>query len=210
MINLDSFFSFGILRLKRVCQGLKHLRRMTMKKSIKILLASLVIFTCGAVSAFAAPLDYESAVGVSFLTTFDSMAIGGLQYQRWISDKFGIQTEGAIMYQPDSYNNMLDYNINVEFQYKLFETPMGAKNATILYGWILAGHRGFQDKDYNDATQKWTKQKFKADAVAGIGFGFDVMLLNHISIPFNFGLVGEFPNDSAAGFCLGSGVRYRF
>lgn len=178
-----------------------------MKKGIKILLASLAIFACGAVSAFAAPLDYESAVGVSILSTLDNISIGGLQYQKWITDKIGFQTEGSIVYQPN-YN--LDYNVAVELQYKLFETPMGTKNATILYAWFLAGHRGFQETDYDYATNTRTKQKFNADAIAGIGFGFDVMLLNHISIPFNFGIVGEFPNDCAAGFCLGSGVRYRF
>lgn len=178
-----------------------------MKKGIKILLASLAIFACGAVSAFAAPLDYESAVGVSVLSTFDTVTVGGLQYQRWFSDKFGFQAEGSIFYEP---NSNLDYNVSVEFQYKLFETPMGTKNATILYGWVLAGHRGFQETYYNSETNKTIKQKFNADVIAGVGFGFDVMLLNHISIPFNFGIVGEFPNKPAAGFCLGSGVRYRF
>ncbi len=178
-----------------------------MKKGIKILLASLAIFACGTVSAFAAPLDYESAVGVSILTTFETVNVGGLQYQRWINDKFGFQVEGSIFYEPD-YD--FDYNIAAEFQYKLFETPMGTKNATILYGWVLAGHRGFQNTSYDYVTDVRTKDKFMADALLGVGFGFDVMLLNHISIPFNFGIVGEFPNKPAAGFCLGSGVRYRF
>jgi len=60
-------------------------------------------------------------------------------------------------------------------------------------------------------TADYTKDSgLLADAMLGIGFGFDFMLFDHISIPLQFGFEGEFPNEISAGFCIGTGIRYRF
>lgn|SRR5574344_718873 len=185
-----------------------------MKKLGKVLMMMCILTSFGVVSAFANPIDSDNAIGVFIMGTTES-SVYGLQYQHWFNDKIGMQMEGAAYYNPDVYyGKELQYNISAEFQYKLYETALGERSATNLYAWLLAGHHGYianeSTYDAGTGTNVYTSTGFCANAIVGLGFGFDIMFLNHISIPVQFGFMGEFPNDPTIGFAFGSGLRYRF
>jgi len=177
-----------------------------MKKNSIALFLVTVLFSC--VSLYANPVDANSAVGVTAMGTTRA-GVYGLQYQHWFNNRFGMQTEGFAYYNPDS-NEELNYLICGEFLIKLYETQLTERSASNLFVWILAGHRGYSEKEYDYNTGKTLYSGFCPDALAGVGFGFDIMFLNHISFPVQFGFLGEFPYDTSVGFSLGTGIRYRF
>lgn len=194
-----------------------------MRKSLKLLAVTAVLALCGLHSLSATPLDFKNSVGVYGL--FNTPVVG-IQYQRWCTDRIGFQTTGFVQYdQSDPVVNIqnddgFSFSISGEFHLKLFETPFGTKSASVLYAWFLGGYHGFSDARYVEPEGEWDTPGyiagyyeptgFKSNAVLGIGFGFDIMFLNHLSIPIQFGFSGEFPNQTQAGFCFGTGVRYRF
>lgn len=185
-----------------------------MKKFRRLLCVAAVLLV-GTVAASADPLDFKNAVGVFLLGNVSATepAVRGIQYQRWLTDRWGFQTEGFITYNRESYADhspSYDFSFSAEPLLKLYETPKGYRFASTLYAWGLVGYHGFNDLEYNNTIEQYEDTGFQSDVMLGIGFGFDVMLLNHISIPFQFGFEGEFPNDVSAGFCLGVGVRYKF
>ena len=162
------------------------------------------------------PLDFKNAVGVFILgnVSSDEPGVKGIQYQRWCTDKLGFQTEGFVTYG-NRYDDIsaYDFSLDAELLLKLYETPKGFRFASTLYAWGLVGIHGFnqisyvEDKNAGQYNYKYINEGFRSDVMLGIGFGFDVMMLNHISIPFQFGFEGEFPNATSAGFCLGTGLR---
>lgn len=187
-----------------------------MKKLRKLFCVATVLLACTA-AASADPLDFKNAVGVFLLgnVSADEPAVRGLQYQRWVNDRFGFQTEGFVTYDKSYYNiPTYDFSVSAEPLIKLFESPKGYRFASTLYAWGLVGIHGFnkENSTYDEATGSYiySDSGLQANCMLGIGFGFDVMMLNHISIPFQFGFEGEFPKDISAGFCLGMGVRYKF
>ena len=190
-------------------------------KKFKILVCMTVLLS-GLSALCADPLDFKNAVGVFLLGNISTTPhVKGLQYQRWITNSIGFQTEGYVSYDSKVYTDLQQYDFSVsgEFLVKLYETPHGYKFGSTLYAWALAGFHGFNkinytyesdiDGEYYTPGYNWDTG-FKGDVMLGIGFGFDVMLFDHISIPLQFGFEGEFPNDISAGFCLGSGIRYKF
>jgi hypothetical protein len=186
---------------------------MKLQKTGKIITGIFIGILFSGVSAWANPLDFNNAVGI-FGMVNSATNVYGIQYQRWY-DRAGFQIEGAAYYDPSSEAaKTLDYNIAAEFQYKLYDTTWGTRAGTCLYAWILAGHRGFIDNtwSWNDETgdSEKTDSTFYANAVAGIGFGFDIMFLNHLSVPVQFGFMGQFPCEPAVGITFGTGLRYRF
>src|SRR5574344_1278211 len=185
-----------------------------MKKLGKVLMMMCILTSFGVVSAFANPIDSDNAIGVFIMGTTES-SVYGLQYQHWFNDKIGMQVEGAAYYNPDVYyGKELQYNISAEFQYKLYETSLGERSATNLYAWLLAGHHAYikRTSEYEavTGTSTTTSSGYCPNAVCGLGFGFDIMFLNHISLPIEFGFLSEFPNDPSIDFAFGSGIRYRF
>ncbi len=191
-----------------------------MRKSLKLLAVSAVLAFCGLHSLSAEPLDFKNSVGIYGLMQTQVM---GIQYQRWCTERLGFQTTGYIFYEKAKWegdNSEFNASLSGELQLKLFETPFGKRSGSILYAWFLGGYHGFTKQQwvdavgtYEDATYQpgyWQDGKYYSNAILGLGFGFDIMFLNHISIPIQFGFAGEFPNDMNAGFCVGAGVRYRF
>lgn len=191
-----------------------------MKKLSKIFVTIFAVSVIAISSVFATPTDMDNAVGVTFLGAVNSSYTAGLQYQRWCTDKIGFQVQGYAFYEADSSDSLnyemsaLNYEMSAQFLLKLYESTLGGANRTCLYAWTLVGHHGYEDSDsyYDDATEKWvnTESVFYPNAQAGIGFGFDATLLNHLSVPIEFGFLGEFPNQAKCGFVFGSGIRYRF
>lgn len=185
-----------------------------MKKLTKLATLVCALSFLGGAVAFANPIDSDSAIGV-FAMGSSEIGVYGLQYQHWFNDKIGMQLEGYAYYNPNvSYDDVLQYNICGEFQYKLYETCLGERSATNLYAWGLIGHHAYikNTTNYDSATNTstMTSSGFCPSIVGGFGFGFDVMFLNHISIPVEFGFLGEFPYNQSVGFVFGSGIRYRF
>lgn len=186
-----------------------------MKKSIMVAIAFCIAGVVGMSAASANPLDFENAIGIYGMVA-QNTEVYGIQYQRWVSDKVGLQFLGSVYYNPTTgyISNPLDYNVSAEVQYKLFETPFGERSGTCLYAWGLAGHRGYIKNSYliSETTGETEKSasEFKPVAIVGMGFGFDIMFVNHLSVPVEFGFLGQFPYDPGFGFSFGSGLRYRF
>ena len=191
-----------------------------MKKSFKVFLAATVFAVCGIIPLSAEPLEFKNSVGIYALIQTQVM---GIQYQRWCTDRLGFQTTGYIFYEKakwDGDNNEFNASLSGELQLKLFETPFGKRSGSVLYAWFLGGYHGFTKEkwidpvgNYEDADYVpgyYSNDGYHSNAILGLGFGFDIMFLNHVSIPIQFGFSGEFPNDTSAGFCVGAGVRYRF
>lgn len=182
-----------------------------MKKNVKFIIAICFVLA-GAVSAVSAtPLDFDKSVGIYGLIGFDSEPeTGGIHFQQWFDNGIGYQVQGYIYYSQNGGSNPAEYtyNVSAELNLKLYETPMGNRSATILYAWFLGGHKGFAENRYIDGDYK--SSGYLCDFTLGLGFGFDIMFMNHISIPIEFGFAGEFPNAPNAGFVIGTGIRYRF
>lgn len=178
-------------------------------KKIKLIIAALAVLTLGISAVSANPNDYHNAVGIFAITDFEENAVGGIQFQKWVTDKIGFQIEGSIFYNADTYKSF-SANFNAEMQYKLFQTNMGEKNASVLYAWVLAGGKGNSTDWYDESAGKRVNGETLFNATLGLGFGFDFNFINHLSVPIQFGFMGTFPNTLAAGFAIGTGVRYRF
>jgi len=196
-------------------------------KKIKILICALAIALIGSLSAWSEELqddkEYNQAIGIFLLgnTSADAPNVRALQYSQWFN-KIGFQTEGFVFYNKNDFKDVptYDFSLSAELLLKLFESPKDKKVYSILYAWFLAGAHGYNTADYVSSVGEYgdpgyvegyyKDSGFKADALLGIGFGFDLVFFDHLSIPIQFGFEGEFPNDIAAGFCIGSGIRYKF
>jgi len=192
-----------------------------MKKHLKLSIAIAALILCKISTVSATPMDFKNSVGVYGL--FETPVVG-IQYQRWCTDRLGFQTTGFVQYDQSDFTysvkDGLSFSLSGELQLKLFETPFGNRSGSILYAWFLAGYHGFATSQYISPVGEWGEPGyidgyyqstgFKSNAILGIGFGFDIMFLNHLSIPIQFGFAGEFPTNTNAGFCVGTGIRYRF
>ena len=181
-----------------------------MKKSLKkILILSVLISTF--TSLFSNGLDNKNNIGMYFIGADSS--IGGLQYERrfsdLISEKFGLYT----FYNEDSYSTE-PFNMNVTFEtdFNLFETSHEAKVGSRLFAYGLAGYEAtiHREYHYNEGSSQTEKQEEEVlhNALLSIGFGFDFIFFNHLSVPIQFGFMAKFPNRPNIGFCGGTALRY--
>lgn len=182
-----------------------------MKKS-KLIIAALAVLVFGITTAAADPNDFKNAIGIFGLASLESESnsVGGLQYQRWVTEKIGFQVEGSVYYDPENTYYSFDSNLNFELQYKLYQTNIGARNASVLYAWALIGASGTAGSEFNSSRDEYVPTGPYFDANVGLGFGFDLNFINHLSVPIQFGFLGKFPNELAAGFSVGAGIRYRY
>ena len=186
-----------------------------MKQARKILIAVVVVSAITISSVFAKPSDFKNAVGFYSLNGLNLDSAYGLQYHRWCTDKIGFQTQGYInYYDQGSYSNPLNYSISVQILYKLFEMDIGERAGSCLYAWASAGHHGYIDRKVvypeDETLTEQVTDTVCLNAQVGLGFGIDIMCLEHISLPIEFGYMGEFPSNTVIGFVFGSGIRYRF
>ena len=175
----------------------------------KIIIASICMSLFS--TLFANGLDNKNNIGMYFLGADDP--IGGLQYERrfsdLISEKFGLYA----FYNEDTYSTQpLNFNITFETDFNLFETSHETKVGSRLFAYALAGydlslHREYQ---YSSNSSKSTlkEEELKHNAIVSIGFGFDFLFFNHLSVPIQFGFLGKFPTDPHVGFCGGTALRY--
>lgn len=193
-----------------------------MKKLVKAILAAAVLAFGGIAGLSANPLECKNAIGVYALI---SDSVFGMQYQRWFTERFGVQFTGYgyfnsnpnIFYVEETSDTPeYSFSIAVEPQIMLFETAISEKTAVRLFAWGLVGYHGYSEAEWISSSESETgtgyyKNKGYFNNVnLGLGAGFEFMFLKRMSIPIEFGFVGAFPNDSYTTFTVGSGIRFRF
>jgi len=182
-----------------------------MKKTLKILVAVAMLFGIGLSSLAAEGLENRNAIGVYVIGS--ETPFGGIQYERRVTDLISFKVNTYIYYDGgENASNPLDYNIIGECDFTLYETDWFENSGSRLFAYVLAGHTGSTSKEYVydsvNGTGGYTNPVFTPNAVVSAGFGFDFIFFKHLSIPCQFGFIGNFPNDASAGFCAGTGLRY--
>ncbi len=162
--------------------------------------------------------EYEknkNAIGVYVLGA--SQPIGGIQYERRFNDLLSAKFNSYINYNKHNESNPLDYNLIGEVDFTVFEEAWNEKHwknnvTSRLYIYLLGGHKGTLSGDYyyDEDSGSYIDEpaKYHAATVLSAGFGFDFVLFDHLSMPVQFGYIGQFPYETEAGFCVGTGVRY--
>ncbi|MCR4736184.1 MAG: hypothetical protein K5829_14400 [Treponema sp.] len=157
-------------------------------------------------------LDAKNGVGVSYFSpeigiSDDESFLGGLCYQHWFTNKIGLETGGAVSWNPssDTYSDPLNYNIFVEGDYVLFKSEPSDFFASRLFAWTVLGHVGSIVSEYDSESESYKQSEFFPNFRAGLGFGFDLIFFRHISIPLKFGFTGS---RTGAGFTFGGGIKY--
>ena len=172
-----------------------------------IIMAAMLFTLAGAV--FANGLENKNAIGVYLLGA--ESAVGGIQYERRFTDL--ISTKFGVYAMYDSYSTYQPFhcNFSVETDFKLYETNWRDKVASRLFAYALAGYMADSEYSYDysvENPESTKKLKKSNDAVASLGFGFDFIFFEHLSVPIQFGFMGTFPDDPQVGFCGGIGLRY--
>lgn len=139
--------------------------------------------------------EYPIAIGLYGQLVPSIQLCGGLHFQGWF-DRLGLQLSfGGIASDED-----LNYSIIGSTMFSLIKNYLSEGFTSNLYLWLEFGHHGY--KDFNDI--------LLFNEILGLGVGVDVVILDHFSIPLEFGYAVEFPQKFELGFCISSGFRYRF
>jgi len=185
-----------------------------MKKTLKIVLATIILSVCGAMSMAADPMDYKNAIGMYYMNNTGAC---GLQYQNWITHRIGFQVEGYAGYNQNHYYTPAEYQFSIASQllFNIYENPLSEKTGVNFYGWLLGEYKGYNDLKYvypsNENTQGYYDPSgYLQQFSLGAGFGFEFMFWKHLSIPLEFGYAGTISKDPWMGFVIGSGLRFRF
>jgi len=192
-----------------------------MKKTIKLIMSGLLLLTT-VLPAFAKEKEEttwdvnSTALGTS-VTIIPEHPIYGLCVQHWW-DNFGIDFTAGGYYSKDWKGNpesSVCASLKPEFQ--VYKTDPTKKHMTKVYIWGLVGFTGSISTstvydgcsaDGTYQTKEVTETPF--DAVAGFGFGAELLFWRHLSIPLEVGFAGGFPSEPAFGFTGSCGLRFRF
>lgn len=213
---------------------------MTNIKRLLFLLLLLSVMLSAATAEEVNPFEsFEDALG----GYYGEIGGIGLSYQHWFGS-FGIQTALGLMYYTDdmidysfspNYTtepyeaDIFVYNIGVEVQYMLYQDSFrdwfngnlyvfaggkhdGAVRTTYTYEEEIIGTAPNTYKEYPRTGQ--SDFYYVPLMSAGFGFGFEPVFFKHLSIPIEFGLMGQWEFGTAmpvnAGLTFQSGLRYRF
>ena len=172
----------------------------------KLILTAVFAIICGTTSVFADALENKNAVGAYFLAA--DHEVGGLQYERRFSDlvstKFGV----FAFYNQDTYSDPFKMNITAETDFTLYANNWREKIASRLFAYGMVGYESYIERVYDYEHDAKKSEKMHNNALASVGFGFDFMFFDHLSVPIQFGFMGTFPDDTQVGFCGGIGIRY--
>lgn len=182
-----------------------------MNKKLKIAVI-FAIFGIQIAALNANPIDNKTAVGVYYTSALNSDANAyGLEFEQWITPKVSLGIIGAAFYNRNS-----DYavNANLQVKYSLIEGDFNEHFSSRLYAYGIVGYTGWSSTTYDylnfDYPQGESITTYYNDIFTSLGFGIDFILIDHLSLPINFGFAGRFPERISAGFCLGTGIRYSF
>jgi hypothetical protein len=189
----------------------------------KFLLA--ILFLASAALCLADPTQpayekFPSAIGVFAVTAIND---GGLQYQHWYG-RTGYQVMGGILYNDStSYTGRtMDDWIAGEFLSRVYGDRFADWLSGQLYVWGMLGYHGYisQTVDYAVAgtplpatPSTVTVSPYVNAGLGGVGFGIEIILFDHFSVPVEFGYAGEYPFNYAkpqVNFSASGGFRYRF
>ncbi len=171
----------------------------------KILITGL--FVCLTATVFADEPKCKNAIGMYFMGADDSF--GGIQYERRFTN---IISEKAGIYA--SYENSTgtcDISVTGETDFTLYETSWKEFVNSRLFAYALIGYHGYINSEYHyvEGGESYRENTgYLQDGMLGLGFGFDFTFFGHLSLPIEFGFVGNFPNNPHVGFCAGAGIRY--
>ena len=173
----------------------------------KLLIAAALVFAlCGGL--FANGLENKNAIGMYVLG--GDTSVGGIQYERRFSDLISTKFGVFAFYNNDTYSDPFNANFTVETDFTLFENNWKDKICSRLFAYGMVGYVGQLERtwDYEKAEGSQKTEKMHNNALASLGFGFDFIFFDHLSVPIQFGFMGTFPDDTQLGFCGGIGLRY--
>ena len=176
---------------------------------MKKLILTLTVLLTLATGLFANGLENKNAIGVYVIGAEQS--VGGIQYERRFSDLISTKIGVFAFYNNDTYSDPFNANITVETDFTLFENQWRDKIASRLFAYAMLGYDARYERTYTypDGAEHPVKiEKFHNNAIASLGFGFDFIFFDHLSVPVQFGFMGTFPDDTQVGFCGGIGLRY--
>ena len=167
----------------------------------------------------------RNAVGGA-VTAYPYAAAGGLCYQRYITEKLGLEGFGYVIYNP-SYEEMhLNYSVGVELDYVIYEHSPASFFNTRLFLWGQLVHFGAINQTYHQTVYGTTTNSsgetvtdydnvitesyydnptYAPNFGAALGFGFDLIFGKHVCVPVKFGISGDL---SGIGFSTSSGLKY--
>ena len=174
-----------------------------------ILLTTLFVLGSG---LFANGLENQNAIGVFVLGT-DEQAVGGIQYERRFTDIVSTKLGVFAFYNEKSYSDPFNMSVSLETDFTLFENNWKDKIGSRLFAYGMVGYIGkiertFEYIDGNSSFEPKRTDTMHNNMAASIGFGFDFIFFEHLSVPIQFGFMGTFPDDPQVGFCGGIGLRY--
>ena len=157
---------------------------------------------------FSNGLENKNAIGVYVIGA--ESPIGGIQYERHFSDliseKFGVYA----FYNNDYTSNPFEFNVTAETDFKLYETNWKDKVSSRLFAFAMLGYdiKIERETNYVEPEDSYLEEKVINNALAAVGFGFDFIFFDHLSMPVQFGFIGTFPGTPNIG--LGGGVALRY
>lgn len=166
--------------------------------------------TAVSVKAPESAFDFPNGLGAYLILS--SKMYGGLEYMRWVNDRFGLQTQISLYWIDDTSSREFIFDLNEQFDLRLarFET----KNfASILYAWASVGFTGSFNYSPSSPSSTTSASGFAPSLLAGFGFGFDLIFFRHLSVPIQMGYLGEFGSGSSdrwINFAFSTGIRYKF
>ena len=138
----------------------------------------------------------------------------GLQYQRWVTDRFALGVSGGIVAYDNEYTDKYycNYNVNITANINIFNFEWGDRSGSRFGAFFLAGHRGFYGdvSEYKYSYNGPDKTGYFPNVVFAAGLEIEFLVWQRISMPVQLGFSGEFPNFPTAGVCFGTGLRYVF
>lgn len=184
-----------------------------MKNNLKkLILAGLFTIVCASGTAFANGLDNKNAIGMYIIGA--ETPIGGIQYERRFTDLFATKFGTYIYYSsPNNTDTPIECNFTVEPNFTLFETAWKDKVCSRLFAFGLLGYDYAKKNEthWDDTVYKRVvdSTKNQHSFIAGAGFGFDFTFFGHLSVPIQFGFMGNINGtDPNVGFCAGTAIRY--
>ena len=177
----------------------------------KIILTLTVLLTLTA-GLFANGLENKNAIGMYIIGS--ETPVGGIQYERRFTDIFSSKFGTYLSYSNvENSGTPIEFNFTVEPVFTLFETTWKDKVCSRLFAYGLAGYDYTMKNEshWDDITYKRVvdSTKHQHSLIAGAGFGFDFIFFGHLSVPIQFGFMGNLnDSDSNIGFCAGIAVRY--
>ena len=176
---------------------------------MKKIILSMTILLALAGSLFANGLDNQNAIGMYILG--GENAVGGIQYERRFSDLFSTKFGVFAFYNDkNQYSDPFNGSFTVEGDFTLFENTWKDKISSRLFAYGMIGYTGVYERNrsYDDNDNPIVTEKMHNNAITSVGFGFDFIFFDHLSVPIQFGFMGTFPDDPKIEFCGGVALRY--